>query len=148
MEDSRKRELSSTDTDSSFSASPIVTKEKKDKKKLKMDEDKVDLHMILKSLNDFNRKQDDFNRKQDELQKALENVATKDDIRQIRSDMDQMNKSLTHKIEIVERNVYELQRDRDSLTNRVEALKKDKEEHEGKMFSQIQKLTSKYIVSS
>ena len=130
----RKRELSSTDTDSSFSSSPVVPKEKKDKKKLKMDTEKVDLNMILKSLNDMMRKQD-------ELQKTLDNVATKDDIKQIRSDMDQMNKSLTHKIEILDRDVYELKRDRDALINRVEALNTEKGEIEGKLLSQKQKLS-------
>ena len=139
--DSRKRELSNTDTDTSFSDSPTASatekKEKKDNKKQKMEEEKekVDLSMILKSLNDLNRKHDN-------LQKALENVATKDGIKNLRSDMDNMNKSLSHKIEVLEKDAYDLKRDRDSLTNQIDALKNTKEELEVKMHSQRQKLTS------
>ena len=53
----RKRELFNTDKDSSFSSSPTAPKEKKDKKKFKIDTENVDLNKILKSLNDTMRKQ-------------------------------------------------------------------------------------------
>lgn len=151
----RKREHS-TDTDNtdiSFSNSPssadqnLSKKEKKrvqkEKKKAKMAElkevenkeknDDSNLCMILKSLNDLNRKHDDIVRK-------LESVATKDDVDSIRNEMDKINKSLTKRIDVLESRVYNLERERDGLTNKVDALKREKGELEDKLSSHEQKM--------
>ena len=146
--DSRKRELSAdTDTDTSFSSSPVpIVKEKKEKekkeqkdsKKQKMDgqsaDQTVDLNLILKALNELNRKQDD-------LQKTLQNVATKDDIKDLRVEMEQMNKRLSKRIEVLENDTYNLKRDRDSHKNQIDAIKTEKEEIQGFLNSQRQKLS-------
>ena len=152
MEGNRKRELS-TDTDNtdvSFSSPPTNTdrKEKKDKKKVKMAEvsdapgvgvgnkggnKDGDLSMILKSLNDLNRKNDDLARK-------LENVATKEDVKSIREDLDRVNKSLTNRIDGLEARIYTLEKDRDGLTNKVDALKREKGDLEDKLSGYEQKL--------
>ena len=137
--DSRKRELS-TDTDTSFSSSPVPInrKEKKDSKKQKMDGQSegqtVDLNLILKTLNELNRKHDD-------LQKTLQNVATKEDIKLLRGEMEDINKSLTKRIEVIEGETYNLKRDRDSHQNQINAIKAEKEEIKGVLTSQRQKLS-------
>ena len=141
--DNRKRELSTdTDTTDTSMSSPTVTEKKekqKEKKKAKMSEENQnkegDLGMVLKSLNDLNRKNDDLARK-------LESVATKDDIKDIRGDMDRINKSLTKRIDVLENRVYELEREKDSLSNRLSAMKMEKEEMTGQLQRQRQKQTN------
>ena len=124
---SRKRELSNTDTDSSFSSSSPVSssaktsdkKDKQERKKTKMSElgnEEASLSMVLKSLNDLNRKHD-------ELTLKLENNATKEDIKEMKSDLEKVNASLNLKIDKLDGRVYELEKKNDELQNALASQK-------------------------
>ena len=152
MDGGRKRELS-TDTDNtdiSFSSPSPPAKnsdKKKNKKKPKMDEvitegescKDTNLEMILKSLNEMNRKHDEVVRK---LDSVADSVATKEDVKSIRDEMENINKSLSKRIEVLESHVFTLQKDNDGLTNRLAAMARERGELEEKLSSYEQKVVN------
>ena len=144
MDGSRKREFSTdTDnTDTSFSSPSPSTKnqdKKKDKKKPKMAEGEsckdTNLEMVLKTLNDLNRKHD-------ELYRKLDSVATKEDIHSIRDEINTIKNSLSKRIDVLESRVYVLEKDKDGLTNRLDAMTREKSELEEKLSSYEQKMVN------